>query len=184
MSMSINLLPWREARRRKRTRHFYIIMLLVGALGALVGGAIAHGYQQKLASQQARNAHIKSQIALFEHELAEAERHHQAIARLERQLVFFRRLLEARPQTLNLFNDLAASHVAGVTYQRLERRHGKLSATAVADSEHQVSEQLRRLAQRPGLERPVRTGVERGQHGQRHFSFEIAPLRADEQEAP
>ncbi|MBZ5487191.1 fimbrial assembly protein [Halomonas aquamarina] len=184
MSVMINLLPWREARRRQRTRHFYCSMLLVGALGAAVGGVMVHAYQHMLANQQARNAHLTSQIALFEQEIDEAERHHQAIARLERQLGLFRRLIEARPQTLHLFNDLAASQVVGVTYQRLERRHGKLSATVAAKSENQVAEHLHRLARRPGLEEPIRTAIDRGQHGQRYVSFEITPPRSDEQEAP
>ena len=189
MSRNINLLAWREARRIKRTRMFHGAMLLSGALGAGLGGAVAYGYQQTLAAQQQRNAHIVAHIAHFDDEIAQAEHYQGEVAHLDQQLARFKRLLEARTDTLRLFNDLTASLEDGVTYRHLERRHGQINVTAVAQNERQVSEQLRRLAEQPGLNAPVLSGVTSEPEGQRIFTLEIAQARpssllADKETSP
>ena len=58
MSININLLPWREARREKRTRRFYGVVVLMLIAGVALGLGVAQLYQQKLAAQQQRNAYI------------------------------------------------------------------------------------------------------------------------------
>ncbi|RUR52984.1 PilN domain-containing protein [Vreelandella populi] len=178
MSRNINLLAWREARRVKRTRMFYITMLLSGALGAGLGGAVAYGYQKTLVAQQQRNAHIVAHIAHFDDGIAQAERYQKEVTHLDQQLARFKHLLMARTDTLCLFNDLAASLADGVTYRHLERRHNQINITAVAQNEHQVSEQLRRLAEQPGLDAPVLSEVTSGPEGQRNFTLEIAQARS------
>lgn len=177
MSLNINLLAWREARRIKRTRLFYSFMLLAGAMGAGLGGVVAYGYQQMLAAQQQRNDHIVANIAHFDDEVAQAERYQEKLTSIDQQLAHFQRLHEARTDTLRLFNDMAASLAEGVTYQRLERRHGQISLSAVAHNDRQVSEQLRRLAQRAGLKAPVLSEVTSEPDGQRLFTLEVTPVR-------
>ena len=62
MSININLLPWREARREKRTRRFYGVVVMMFLAGIGLGLGILQIYQQQLSAQQQRNAYITNHI--------------------------------------------------------------------------------------------------------------------------
>lgn len=179
MTIDINLLAWREVRREKNTRRFYAIMLLLLIVGIALGGIVAHGYQRALTIQEQRNAHIAAHIERFDHEIAEAESYVQKVEQLSLQLTQFQRLFQERVQTAQLFNALASSLTDGVVYQRVERHDHQIRVSAVADNERQVSEQLRRLAEIPGLGVPLLSEVSSGQGGGSVFHFEVVQTRQD-----
>ena len=62
MSININLLPWREARREKRTRRFYGVVVMMFLAGIGLGLGVLQIYQQQLSAQQQRNAYITNHI--------------------------------------------------------------------------------------------------------------------------
>lgn len=173
MTIEINLLAWREARREQNMRRFYAVMLLLLIVGIALGGVVAHVYQRALAIQEQRNAHIATHIERFDHEIAEAERYVQEVEQLGQQLSQFQRLFQERVHTAQLFNALASSLAEGVIYRRFERHDHQISVSAVADNERQVSEQLRRLADMPGLGVPLLSEVSSGQDGGSVFHFEV-----------
>lgn len=174
MSIRINLLPWREARREKQTRVFYGWVL--GML--LLGGALAYGvlfaYQQQLAAQQQRNTHIMNHIQRLDREIADVQRYQASAEQLDEQLQLFQSLQSERIKTVQLFNDLAASVAQGVVYQRVSRSGQRVRLSAVAGNERQVSEQLRQLETLPGLGVPVLSEVTGGQGAsERMFQLEV-----------
>ncbi|WP_404471524.1 PilN domain-containing protein [Vreelandella venusta] len=174
MSININLLPWREERREKRTRAFYGAVLFMLLLGGAFAYAVAYFYQQELVAQQQRNAHITSYIERLNQEIADVQRYQADAEQLNEQLQLFQTLHHERINTVRLFNDLAASVAQGVVYQRLSRSGERISLSAVAGSERQVSEQLRQIANMPGLGVPVLSEVASGQSGsERVFQFEV-----------
>lgn len=174
MTIDINLLAWREARREKHTRRFYVVMLLLHIVGIALGGGVAYVYQRALAVQEQRNAHIAAHIERFDHEIAEAEHSVEEVEHLSQQLTQFQRLFEERIHTPQLFNAFASSLTEGVTYHRLERQEHQISVSAVADNERQVSEQLRRIAEMPGLGVPLLLEISSEQDGGSVFHFEVA----------
>ena len=75
---------------------------------------------------------------------------------------------------MQLLNDVANSVANGVIYQRLVKNGAQVSVTAMAGSERQVSEQLRRIAALPGLGVPSLSAVESEQNGTgRVFRFDV-----------
>ena len=62
----INLLPWREERRKIRQQEFYAMLGVAAVLGVLLffGTSTYIGNLQE--SQQARNKMLSDEIALFE----------------------------------------------------------------------------------------------------------------------
>ena len=189
MSITINLLPWREARREKRTRRFYGVVVLMLVAGIALGLGVAQLYQQKLAAQQQRNAYITQHIERLNNEIADVQRYQQTAERLGEQLTLFQPLQAERISTVQLFNAIAASAVDGVVYQRLTRTGEQVSVSAMAGSERQVSDQLRQLASVPELGVPLLSEVTSGQDGNsRMFQFEVVQSSleelGDEEESP
>lgn len=179
MSISINLLPWREAQRERRTRQFYLWIALMLVLGVAIGLLLAQFYQHKLAIQQQRNATINEHIVRLNTDIDGVSRYQSDAGRLTEQLAIFQTLQSERLDTVQLFNDVAESVANGVVYQRLSKTGNSISATAVAASERQVSEQLRRIAALPGLGVPSLAAVESDQQGAGRvfrFSVEQTPL--------
>ncbi|AVI61263.1 PilN domain-containing protein [Halomonas sp. GFAJ-1] len=174
MSININLLPWREARREKQTRAFYGVVLLMLLTGGALAYAVSYVYQQQLVAQQQRNAYITTYIERLNREIADVKRYQSDAEQLGEQLRLFQTLHGERIHTVQLFNDLAASVAQGVVYQRLSRSGERISLSAVAGNERQVSEQLRQIASMPGLGVPVLSEVASGQNGsERAFQFEV-----------
>lgn len=174
MSININLLPWREARREKQTRAFYIVVLFMLLMGGVLAYAVSYVYQQQLVAQQQRNAYITTYIEQLNREIADVQRYQTNAEQLGEQLRLFQALHSERINTVQLFNDLAASVAQGVVYQRLSRSGERISLSAVAGNERQVSEQLRQIASMPGFGVPVLSEVASGQNGsERAFQFEV-----------
>ncbi|MCP1314850.1 PilN domain-containing protein [Halomonas sp. 707D7] len=174
MSININLLPWRDARRERRTRRFYGLAMLALLLGVLVALAVAMIYQQELDEQKLRTAYIARHIETLEREIDDVKRYQTDAEQLAAQLALFTTLQEDRTDTVELFNALAASLTDGVVFEQLARTGHQVSVTAIADDERQVSEQLRRIARMPGLGVPVLSEVTSAPDQQgRLFRFEV-----------
>ncbi|MDN6323033.1 MAG: PilN domain-containing protein [Halomonas sp.] len=172
MSMNINLLPWREAQRERQTAKFYAVVAAMLVLGVVLGLLISQLYQLKLAAQQQRNVYISDHIERLNADIDGVSRYANDAVRLGEQIRVFQSL--QAEQTVQLFNDVAESVANGVIYQRLAKTNNRVSVTAVASSERQVSEQLRRIAALPGLSVPSLSAVESEQNGLgRVFRFDV-----------
>ena len=185
MSITINLLPWREAQREQRTRKFYAIVAGMLVFGVALGLLISQYYQLKLAAQEQRNAYVSDQIEQLNADIDGVSRYASDAERLGEQIAVFQALKAEQTNTVQLFNDVADSVANGVIYQRLAKSGNSVSVTAVAGSERQVSEQLRRIAALPGLGVPSLSAVENDQNGTgRLFRFDVnQTLAAELQEA-
>lgn len=181
MSITINLLPWREAQREQRTRKFYAIVAGMVVFGVAVGLLISQYYQLKLAAQEQRNAYVSDHIERLNADIDGVSRYASDAERLGEQIAVFQALKAEQTNTVQLFNDVADSVANGVIYQRLAKSGNSVSVTAVAGSERQVSEQLRRIAALPGLGVPSLSAVENDQNGTgRLFRFDVNQTPAAE----
>jgi type IV pilus assembly protein PilN len=174
VSMNINLLPWREEQRERRTRKFYLIVAGMLILGVALGLLIFQYYQLKLVSQQQRNDYISEHIERLNADIEGVSRYNSDAERISEQIAVFQALQSEQTDTVQLFNDVAESVANGVIYQRLIKSGHSVSVTAVADSERQVSDQLRRIAALPGLGVPSLSAVENDPNGSgRVFRFDV-----------
>jgi type IV pilus assembly protein PilN len=156
----INLLPWREVRRERRTRHIQLLLVSMLILGTGLGFGVARYYQAGLDAQTQRNDYIREQTRVLERDIDQVDEYEIRVSQLNEQLALFQALQHERVQTVRLFNAVAQSVVPGVVYQYLGRDRKAVSVTARAGTDRQVSEQLRRIALAPALGVPVLSEVE------------------------
>ncbi len=160
MSLTINLLAWREARRERRTRRFQLLLLAMLMVGSGLGFGVARYYQAELGAQSQRNDFIREQTSKLEQDIGQVHEYEARVSRLNEQLALFQALQHERVQTVRLFNAIAQSVAPGVIYQHLARSGETVSVTARANTDRQVSEQLRRIALTPALSVPALSEVE------------------------
>lgn len=160
MSLTINLLPWREARRERRTQRFQLLLLAMLVVGSGLGFGVARYYQVELDAQTQRNDYVRAQTRVLEQDIGQVHEYEARVSQLNEQLALFQSLQHERVQTVRLFNAVAQSMVPGIVYQHLERRGETISVTARAGTDRQVAEQLRRIALAPALGVPALSEVE------------------------
>ncbi len=107
MATRINLLPWREARRKQRQQAFMALMggaLAVG-IGVVVG---AHFYMQDLITdQRARNAFLDAEIKKLDAVAREVEELERQKAILEARLRVIENLQMSRPFMVQILDEFA-----------------------------------------------------------------------------
>lgn len=184
MTIEINLLPWREAMRARRSKRFYLSLTLMALIGLGGGYGMTWYYEQRLSAQQERNRFVEAESKQLDATIREISELEEIRQTMEAQVRVFTELQGGRGQTVHVFNDLVASLVDGVHYTRLNRQGDSLQMTGVAENNRQVSDQLRALDAAPSLTEPVLSEVEAEQGGElRHFSLSLSqrmPTAADD----
>ncbi|MCE9664183.1 PilN domain-containing protein [Halomonas sp. M5N1S17] len=176
MTIEINLLPWRERQRERRSRRFYVAMGMVAVLGMVGGLGMTYHYQEALSAQEQRNAHIRDQMQRLEGDIRSISEYEAIRERMIGQIEVFSDLQQGRSQTVHVFRDLATSLVDGVHYTELSRQESRLRLSGRAESNHQVSDQLRGLSAAPSLSEPVLSEVEADGGARRRFSLSVVQL--------
>ncbi|MDN6180637.1 MAG: fimbrial assembly protein [Halomonas subglaciescola] len=179
MSVTINLLPWRDVRRERRTRHLHLLMVVMLIIGTGLGFGMVRYYQVAMDAQEKRNQYIRQETAQLDSEILDVRTYEKQVEQLNEQLALFKALQNERLQTVRLFNAVAESVAQGVVYQRLARSGEDVSVTARAGSDRQISEQLRRIAQMAGLGVPRFSEVESESDTVRQFRFMVKQQRAE-----
>lgn len=172
MTIEINLLPWREARRQRRSKRFYLALGLVALVGLGGGYAVTGYYAQQLTTQQQRHALIRQRTAELDRDIRTVSEYEARLETLERRIAVLQELQAERPQTVHVFNALTASLEEGVYYADLQRQGDRLRLTGVAEDNRRVSAQLRALEASPVLDVPVLSEVE-AEEGARRFDLSV-----------
>ncbi len=187
MTVEINLLPWREAQRVRRTQRFHMALGLVAVLGLGAGYGMSWYFQQQAAAQQQRNAHIQAQSRQLDAAISELRRLEEVREQMLEQVEVFAALQSGRAQTVHVMGELTASLVDGVHYVRFERQGDALNLSGMAENNWQVADQLRELEATEVFSEPVLSEVEAtGSGEQRRFSLSMSqqmPSRKTEGEA-
>lgn len=181
----INLLPWREERRRERTRQF-VIMLGLAALAAVLvsfGGKMYmdnwHEYQQS------RNSYLEAQIAEMDRKILEIEKLEETRSRLLARKEIIEELQRSRSQMVHLFDELARTVPDGVYLTSVRQTGSMLTLDGVAESSARVSAYMRNIESSNWLHRPtlnvVETVTRQGEGRVRQFTLE-ASLKPDDQQ--
>ena len=142
----INLLPHREAARKRRKEAFQVTMLSA-LLGGVALSALIYGwYQFQLDQQQGRNAYLKSEVSMLDVQIKE-------IAGLEGEITALRERQKAvedlqadRNLPVHLLTELVQQIPEGVYISQLRQVEQSIEMKGVAQSNERVSEMLRNLS--------------------------------------
>ena len=170
----INLLNWREERRKKRQQEFIGQLLagvLVTALAVLLAG---FSYDLRISNQQARNKFLEDGIATLDKQIAEIhdlkERREQLVARMN----VIQELQGNRPIIVRVFDELARTLASGVFYDSVKMEGNALTISGAAEANNRVSQLMRSLDGSAWFADPNLKGIkENPTYGPQASSFQL-----------
>ena len=141
----INLLPWREERRKVRQNEFYAILGAAALAGLLVFGGIWYNYKLQIDGQLDRNAYLTEQIRLLDDKIKKIEE----LDRRRGQLIARKNVIEQlqanRWQLVRIFDDLVRTMPDGVRLTSVKASGEQLTLDGVAESQARVSSYMKNL---------------------------------------
>ena len=141
----INLLPWREERRKQRQKEFGM-MLAGSALGAvLLAFLIISFYKGQISGQNERNAYLRDRITEVDTQIKEIEELDKKKAKLLARKEVIEQLQANRSQMVHLFDSLVRTIPDGAVLTSIKQDEKTLTLEGRAQSNARVSTYLRNL---------------------------------------
>ena len=151
----INLLPHREATRKRRREAFYATLGTAALLGGLIAGAAYLWYQAQISNQQARNGFLQAAISKLDTEIKEIVTLQAEIAALRARQQAVEDLQGDRNLPVHLLNELVRQLPDGVYLTSMKQDNQTVTLLGMAQSNERVSELLRNLGNNsPWLVKP------------------------------
>lgn len=151
----INLLPHREAARKRRREAFYATLGAAALFGLLLAGVTFLWYQARISSQHSKNAFLQSEIKKLEAEIKEISTLQTEIAALRARQQAVEDLQGDRNLPVHLLNELVRQLPDGVYIVNMKQENQAVTLQGTAQSNERVSELLRNLGNNsPWLVKP------------------------------
>lgn len=142
----INLLPHREAARKRRRDLFNVSVGASALLGGLIAGSIFIWYQAAITSQQSNNTLLETEIKKLEAQIKDIATLESEIAALRARQQAVEDLQSDRNLPVHLLTELVNQLPDGVYVNRMTQVDQMVTLNGVAQSNERVSELLRNLA--------------------------------------
>jgi type IV pilus assembly protein PilN len=141
----INLIPWREAERKRKRQEFG-----VGAIGGLIAaGLIAFLVNLQMGAaidnQNERNAYLNGEIAQLDKQITEILALEQQKQRLRARIQVIEQLERSRPEIVHVFDQLVRTIPDGVNLTSLKQTDRRLQLRGLAQSSTRVASYMRNI---------------------------------------
>jgi type IV pilus assembly protein PilN len=151
----INLLPHREAARKRRREAFFATLGAAALFGVLIGAATYSWYLSQIDSQRGRNTFLQSEITRLDGQIKDIASLQAEIASLKARQTAVEDLQGNRNLPVYLLSELVKQLPDGVYINSMKQEDQTVLMTGVAQSNERVSELLRNLANNsPWLTKP------------------------------
>lgn len=183
----INLLPHREASRKRRQDAFYATLGLAALVGVLISVFIYLWYSAKIETQNQTNTYLSVEISRLEAQIKDITTLQAEIASLRARKTAVEDLQGDRNLPVELLTELVKQLPDGVFINSMKQDNQNILITGVAQSNERVSELLRNIGgnsaslTKPDLVEITATTVSLTPRDQRrvsNFSMRIGLVRA------
>jgi type IV pilus assembly protein PilN len=181
----INLLPWREERRKSQQRQFNGMLGLAAVAGLVLGALVYLYYSGQVTGQNQRNELLRQEIAAVEVKIKEIEE----LDKRKESLLARKRVIEElqgkRYEMVKLFTELAKTIADGAQISTIRQSGSDLVIQGRAQSNARVSSYMRNIMASPVISDPDLTVIE-ARGGDRALPYEFilnAKIKAPAAEA-
>jgi len=186
----VNLLPHREAARKRKRELFFIALGIAAVFGGLICGGVYTWYQAQITGQQNKNTVLKNEITRLDGQIKDIAGLQQEIAALRARQTAVEDLQGNRNLPVYLLDELVRQLPDGVYITSMKQENQVVQLAGVAQSNERVSELLRNLGNNsPWLTKPelieITAGsialTSRDQRRVSNFTMRVSLKRASDQ---
>lgn len=145
MTIHINLLDWRKARRERRKQEFVASLGLSLAIAGGIVGASWMLVDGELQNQQARNDFVRVQIKEMDQKIKEIEELERVRDNLLSRMRVIEELQASRTASVHFFDELVNTLPDGVNLIGVKQQGGAVTLDGVAESNGRVSTYMKNL---------------------------------------
>ncbi len=142
----INLLPHREAARKRRREIFFVTLGLAALAGVLVCSVMYSWYLTQIESQRGRNTFLQSEITRLDEQIKNIATLQAEINSLKARQTAVEDLQGNRNLPVYLLSELVRQLPDGVYVNSLKQENQTVLLTGIAQSNERVSELLRNVS--------------------------------------
>lgn len=142
----INLLPHREAARKRQRESFYAALGAAAVVGALLSTATYLWYQGQISDQQSSNSVLQNENQRLDAQIKDIATLQSEITALRARQQAVEDLQADRNLPVHLLNELVKQLPSGVYINSLKQDNQTITLQGVAQSNERVSELLRNLS--------------------------------------
>lgn len=147
----INLLPWREAERKRKIREF-IIYAVGGLTVALIIALLVHiQIENQIEYQGKRNDFLQTEIASLDKKIKEIQDLEKTKASLIARMNVIQQLQQSRPEIVHLFDEFVGTLPEGVVLTEIVQVGQDLKVAGRAQSNARVSSYMRNIDSSPWI---------------------------------
>ena len=184
----INLLPHREAARKRRREAFFATLGVSALMGGVIAGGIFLWYAAQISNQQSKNVILQTEIKRLEGQIKDIATLQEEIAALRARQQAVEDLQADRNLPVHLLNEMVRQLPDGVYITNMKQENQVVSINGIAQSNERVSELLRNLSNnsawltKPELVEIVSATVALGKEQRRvaNFQMKVRLLRSSE----
>ena len=145
MNQGINLLPWREARRRRHRRQLWVAIIVICLVAASVFATAWWTQSEEISFQRSRNAYLLSEIRKVQTQLEEIDQIKQRKKALVARMTIIRQLQQEKVGIVRTLDNLVRALPEGLYFVSAKRSRGSFNLEGIAQSNARVSELMLNL---------------------------------------
>jgi type IV pilus assembly protein PilN len=151
----INLLPWREERRKELQRQFFSILGGVAVLSGLCVYVVYSFYDGQLTDQNIRNKYIEGKTAELESQITKIRELQARRDQIVDSMKVIQELQGNRPVIVYSMGELARTIPDGVYFTKVEKVGNLYKIYGVAESNNKISRLMRNLEDSQWFKEPT-----------------------------
>ena len=140
---NINLLPWREASKRRQKRLFLGVLGIAAVLVLSLVLLVDFIFKQAAESQERRNQYLQGEITQLDARIGEINKLKKRRSDLIERMQLIDRLQQSRNQAVHLYNDLPALVTTGVYLDSLAVKDGQVDVVGRTEAHSRVASMVR-----------------------------------------
>jgi type IV pilus assembly protein PilN len=141
----INLLPWREERRKEKQQEFLVFLGFTAAIAAILVFFVHVQVQGMITYQDARNTYLQNEIKILDKRIAEIKKLEKQKAALVERMKIVEELQASRPGVVHMFDQLVTTLTEGNYLASVTQKGSSLTLEGQADSNARVSSYMNQL---------------------------------------
>lgn len=141
----INLVPWREAERKRKRQEFGVGAVAALMFAAVISFAVNWQMQSAIDEQMERNQYLTGQIAELDKQIAEILDLEQQKQRLQARIQVIEQLELSRPEIVHVFDQLVRTTPDGIYLTSVKQNNRKIELKGIAQSSTRVASYMRNI---------------------------------------